>query len=1044
MDPEQQDVFGPGEDFDPREVVKTIFNVGRERREWLDAKLKSRANCWILPNTNSDRDGDYHERAAYDLIEHEHPWLDSYGGAAAIDADEHGGTDEGVEAFLNDIDEDEWDSFKDHVKKLKNGGFDVSEKAWKLAEADFDDQYLSSFWPDIKKALREAPQLQDSFLQFAVSVAHPDKGYDWMRSTDTFYEMEGNGVGLNVEGIAQNLEAEDVLQDRQERDNSERLRRRWEQIKRLSWTHYIRKAYYAKLRANPDTAARLERMGGDDDVYKSILALIPDENFSAEGGEIQWDKISVPHSRTQSKYGIYAMTDRWVPTLDGSFEDAIDWLADHKAADPRQMLMKLESASEVVRRLVEDEDDDFEAMGLTPAQYAKQGGIGAYRVVYEDGNIEIREPLSPDTLADWIGERPYDVRSEDSWQNYLRWKTPLVAFDKNSGTGDLWWFDETYVDHVLKVHDNADVATLMKAYPHLSEALVRYFSQKLRAEGPDGREHNLRMIMQAGGPAALKPYRRYVKQGLIGGYDFAAGLDYALRGNVRMARKYLTTQSVRIEKDGFWTLFNDLSDTAGLFGEDRQYNWVKNAQKLFNGDAHDWFEYVWDGDFDLDGVQKFLKPKHWAEIRKALVGRQVTFEDTDETVTLTTPFLNQFKDGDIFDWIKDCESDGNSDLEPVKEALDHALRSAQADADEAATHEGFVSALKDAIGATDMKWLKTGVKNKSGSHEYEEQKVGFFIPWARVSDKLAKYTEENLDPYEGSLYDLVTDYSEKAMPQEEYSWNKITDVNIDDRLDYHLGELEPVEHAEDPNQMPLPMESKTRYLVQSLMEGYDYSCMMIVLPKEHADFIQRWSAQNILDGVLYHDPKDDTKGRETETHITVKWGIELAEPDARLKKLVALTKAFPVKLGKVSLFQQEAYDVVKIDVESPWLRAMNARVRAAVPNKETHPAYHPHMTLAYVQKGTCDQLVGQDLFAVSEVSPVFYVYDVRFKGPGEKAEGGPDARVVVDMPLAKGEPLLTEAKPIDVDPFKDFPIADASRFFRSRRKKLRPEPKPVL
>lgn len=170
-----------------------------------------------------------------------------------------------------------------------------------------------------------------------------------------------------------------------------------------------------------------------------------------------------------------------------------------------------------------------------------------------------------------------------------------------------------------------------------------------------------------------------------------------------------------------------------------------------------------------------------------------------------------------------------------------------------------------------------------------------------------------------------------------------------------------------------------------LMEGYKYACVMIELPPEHADFLFGWGKLNIPDDALHQPPEGDSMGREMEAHVTVKYGITLNEVPHELHLIAQKTPAFPVYIGKVSLFQQADYDVVKLDVESPWLRQLNARITKALPCEgDTYPVYHPHVTLAYVKKGSCDQLVGQDPFA-GEGNPgaEFVAYGMLFKGASE-------------------------------------------------------------
>jgi len=121
--------------------------------------------------------------------------------------------------------------------------------------------------------------------------------------------------------------------------------------------------------------------------------------------------------------------------------------------------------------------------------------------------------------------------------------------------------------------------------------------------------------------------------------------------------------------------------------------------------------------------------------------------------------------------------------------------------------------------------------------------------------------------------------------------------------------------------------------------------------------------QTIAPEDLYHgeegsDSYGPEYGLETEPHITALYGLETQEP-ADVRKLLENFGPVTAKLGKVSLFENEnrPYDVVKIDVEGPDIHRLNAELKK-LPYKSDFPDYHPHVTLAYVKKGTGKKYVG--------------------------------------------------------------------------------------
>ena len=148
-----------------------------------------------------------------------------------------------------------------------------------------------------------------------------------------------------------------------------------------------------------------------------------------------------------------------------------------------------------------------------------------------------------------------------------------------------------------------------------------------------------------------------------------------------------------------------------------------------------------------------------------------------------------------------------------------------------------------------------------------------------------------------------------------------------------------------------------RDIILSLVEGHSYSCLMADVPDDLSQKILQWNKQNIPESILWTE--EDGHGREDDPHITVKWGLDDAKPTRALKKILKETKPIIASLGKISLFEADDYDVVKIEVHSDGLHKLHQRIKDTIPNTETHPTYNPHLTLAYVKKGQGKQFVGK-------------------------------------------------------------------------------------
>lgn len=111
-------------------------------------------------------------------------------------------------------------------------------------------------------------------------------------------------------------------------------------------------------------------------------------------------------------------------------------------------------------------------------------------------------------------------------------------------------------------------------------------------------------------------------------------------------------------------------------------------------------------------------------------------------------------------------------------------------------------------------------------------------------------------------------------------------------------------------------------------------------------------------------------GTEAQPHITVKYGLHDNDPEA-VRQLLADEPPITLTLGKTSIFPAGAEgkaDVVKVDVDSPDLHRLNAKIAEAFPHTDTHPDYQPHATIAYVKPGLGEQYAGNDALAGQAVT----------------------------------------------------------------------------
>jgi 2'-5' RNA ligase len=130
---------------------------------------------------------------------------------------------------------------------------------------------------------------------------------------------------------------------------------------------------------------------------------------------------------------------------------------------------------------------------------------------------------------------------------------------------------------------------------------------------------------------------------------------------------------------------------------------------------------------------------------------------------------------------------------------------------------------------------------------------------------------------------------------------------------------------------------------------YEYGCVMAMLDDEATSRIRVINEKLIPDNILYHE-KGEEYGRETESHVTIKFGLTNTYTEENMGKLISKIKPFVVTLTRISVFNNPKFDVVKFDVESNILKKLND-LFSKLPNEDEFPVYHPHLTLAYVTPG---------------------------------------------------------------------------------------------
>lgn len=113
-----------------------------------------------------------------------------------------------------------------------------------------------------------------------------------------------------------------------------------------------------------------------------------------------------------------------------------------------------------------------------------------------------------------------------------------------------------------------------------------------------------------------------------------------------------------------------------------------------------------------------------------------------------------------------------------------------------------------------------------------------------------------------------------------------------------------------------------------------------------ADEVVDWGKNNLNDNELVIN--DTIYGREDDIHITVICGV--TSPLQTLINVFKKEKSFKVTLRNITLFQNQKYDVLKIDIESEKLHRLHRIANNDLIHTCKRPSFLPHITIAYLRK----------------------------------------------------------------------------------------------
>ena len=195
--------------------------------------------------------------------------------------------------------------------------------------------------------------------------------------------------------------------------------------------------------------------------------------------------------------------------------------------------------------------------------------------------------------------------------------------------------------------------------------------------------------------------------------------------------------------------------------------------------------------------------------------------------------------------------------------------------------------------------------------------------------------------------------------------------------------------AQNGNAVGFPMPNGTAGAMSSATGGaggamgesieekhlYKFGCLMIPMSASTDGIMDEWTRNNIPEESLIINPDTGMEGYEPDHHLTVLYGIHKDDPSLLDDMIEPMFPLAPIRFGKVSKFDNQDVDVIKVEVIlDEQLKRLHDLVIANVEHTEVHPEYIPHVTLAYVKKGLCDDIIGLPFFADIIENPVEFLF----------------------------------------------------------------------
>jgi 2'-5' RNA ligase len=151
---------------------------------------------------------------------------------------------------------------------------------------------------------------------------------------------------------------------------------------------------------------------------------------------------------------------------------------------------------------------------------------------------------------------------------------------------------------------------------------------------------------------------------------------------------------------------------------------------------------------------------------------------------------------------------------------------------------------------------------------------------------------------------------------------------------------------------------------------HEYGCSMVYFELPMMGALHRIIEE---DDVYTDDDSDRSFGLESDPHTTLLYGLHADVEDDEVMTRSKHEKPGDILLSNASCFENDDYDVLKMDASADWLNECNESL-SELPHTKEFKIYKPHCTIGYLKKGAGQKYVNLLKGLHITVIPIEIVY----------------------------------------------------------------------